>query len=207
MQIKRIKCPKCNVVLDVKNTKEQQVVRLHCPNCRTLLQVTFPPKEEPIEAPTFYARPKQPVDSGATQLGGYEDRGSRKGDVGCETQLGGEDANANRSSTSQKTATLVFEGRGYPLEEGRNVIGRQGSTSKATVQIPTQDHYMSRQHCIINITTLADGNKKAVISNFQNKNDTSINGHRIESGDAIILSDGNTITMGETTIIYTIKLC
>lgn len=205
MQIKRIKCPKCNVILDVKNEKELPVLRLHCPNCKTLLQVKFSPKEEPVEAPTYYARPKQPVDNGETQLGnGYSARSEQANAFSCETQLG--DGDSNNKSASQRTATLVFEGKGFPLEEGRNIIGRQATTSQATIQIPTRDHFMSRQHCVINITTLSDGRKKAVISNFQNKNDTSINGHKIGSGDAIILQDGNTITMGETTVTYNVTL-
>lgn len=206
MQIKRIKCPKCDIVLDVKNEKELPVLRLHCPNCKTLLQVKFPSKEEPVEAPTFFARPKRPVDNGETQLGGdYSARRQQSNDFSCETQLGGGSSGGTQASASQQVATLVYEGRGYPLAEGRNVVGRQGTTSKATVQIATNDHFMSRQHCIINVTTSADGRKKAVISNFQNKNDTSINGYKIGSGDAIILQDGNTITMGETTITYNLR--
>lgn len=186
MQIKRIKCPKCDIVLDVKNSKEQASVRLHCPNCRTLLQVSFPPEEEPVEAPTFYARPKQPVDNGATQLGGGPSGGTQ-------------------ASASQQIVSLVFEGRGYPLEEGRNIVGRKAKKPQANVQIPTDDLYMSRQHCVINVTTMDDGRKKAVLSNFQNKNDTLINGHQIGSGDAIILQNGNMIKMGETTVMFKVQ--
>ena len=89
----------------------------------------------------------------------------------------------------------------YP-EEGKNIVGRKGNTSKATVQIATDDHYMSRQHCAINVTTLPDGTIKAVLSNYQNKNCTKVEGQEIETGDAIRLSDGNQITMGHTTVIF-----
>ena len=206
MQIKRIKCPKCGIVLDVKNSKEQASVRLHCPNCRTLLQVSFPPEEEPVEAPTFYARPKQPVDNGATQLGGnYSAHRQQTNDSSCETQLGGGPSGGTQASASQQIVSLVFEGRGYPLEEGRNIVGRKAKKPQANVQIPTDDLYMSRQHCVINVTTMDDGRKKSVLSNFQNKNDTLINGHQIGSGDAIILQNGNMIKMGETTVMFKVQ--
>ncbi len=99
-------------------------------------------------------------------------------------------------------ASLVFGGVSYPLEEGQNIVGRKATTSTANVQIETADRYMSRQHCSITVTTLPDGKKKAVLSNYQNKNQTTIDGQSIETGDAIRLTDGNSITMGHTTITF-----
>ena len=61
---------------------------------------------------------------------------------------------------------------------------------------------MSRQHCIINVSTLSDGSKKAVLSNYQNKNSTTIDGQLIGKGDEIRLTDGNSITMGHTTVTF-----
>jgi len=188
MQTKRIKCPKCGVVLDVKNSKNEEVKQIICPSCKTLLQVKFQPQQEPMEAKTFYAPPKQPVaDNGATQLVG--------GSFGA-TQL----VMSPKNEVSK--ASLVFGGVSYPLEEGQNIIGRKASTSKATIQIETADRYMSRQHCSITVTTLPDGKKKAVLSNYQNKNQTTIDGQSIETGDAIRLTDGNSITMGHTTLTF-----
>ena len=188
MQTKRIKCPSCGVVLDVQNSKNELVKQITCPKCKAVLQVKFPPQQEPLEAKTYYAPPKQPVaDNGATQLAG-----SNYG----ATQLV---TDTPKISTSAK---LLYDGISYPLEEGQNIIGRKGNTSKATIQIATDDRYMSRQHCSINVTTLPDGTKKAVLSNYQNKNLTSIDGQPIETGDAIRLTDGNSITMGHTTITF-----
>ncbi len=96
----------------------------------------------------------------------------------------------------------MYGGACYPLEEGQNIVGRKGNTSKASVQIATDDRYMSRQHCSITVTTLPDGTKKAVLSNYMNKNLTSVNGQEIETGDAIRLTDGNSITMGHTTVTF-----
>ena len=179
MQVKRIQCPQCSVVLDVKNSKNETVKQIACPSCKAVLQVKFPAQQEPLTANTYYAPPqKSAADNGATQL----------------------------VSPTHKTnqAYLQYADHTYPLAEGQNIIGRKGSTSKATVQIDTDDRYMSRQHVSITVTTLPDGNVKAVLSNYQNKNLTIIDGQEIETGDAIRLADGNRIKMGHTTV--TIKL-
>lgn len=200
MQTKRIKCPSCQEILEVRNSKNEAVKLINCPKCKAVLQVKFPPQQAPLEAETYYA-PKKPVaDSGATQLAG--------GNNG-ETQLAGGSYGATQLATpKEKTqssrARLVFEDHPYFLEEGQNIIGRKGNTSKADVQISTDDRYMSRQHCSITITTLPDGTKKAVLSNYQNKNLTSVDSQEIEKGDAIRLINGNRITMGHTTVVFKI---
>jgi uncharacterized protein YbaR (Trm112 family) len=202
MQIKRIICPKCKAVLDVTNSKNETLKQITCPSCKTILQVKFQPQQEqpqqePIEAKTYYEPPKRSMaDSGATQLAG----------AGGETVLGGGLSGATQlympTQKTTSTAKLTFEGNDYPLEEGRNIVGRKGTTSKATVQIATEDRYMSRQHCSITVTTLPDGTKKAVLSNYQNKNLTSVDGQEIETGDEIRLTNGDRITMGHTTVVF-----
>ena len=187
MQTKRIQCPQCGVVLDVKNSKNEEVKQITCPQCKSVLQVKFTPQQAPIEAPTYYAPKKSSVDNGATQLAG--------GSYGA-TQL------VSSSPKKCQSAQLVYDGIGYDLEEGENIVGRKGTTSKATVQIATQDRYMSRQHCAIKVTTLSDGTKKAVLSNYQNKNLTTIDGQEIETGDEIRLTNGNQIKMGQTTVTF-----
>ena len=49
-----------------------------------------------------------------------------------------------------------------------------------------------------------DGDIKVVLGNYQNKNLTTVDGLPIETGDEIRLTDGNAITMGQTTV--TIKI-
>lgn len=188
MQTKRITCPNCKVVLDVKNSKNETVKQITCPSCQCVLNVKFPEQQEPFDAETYYAPPKQHIaDDGATQLAS-SDNGA--------TQLG------RPAAKHQKIAKLLFGGIYYQLEEGRNIVGRKGCTSTATVQIDTADRYMSRQHCEIIVTTMPDGNKKVVLRNYQNKNLTTIDGHAIDTGDEIRLTDNNSITMGRTTVTF-----
>ena len=179
MQTKRIQCPQCGVVLDVKNSKNETVKEITCPSCKSMLKVSFERVQEPLDARTYYA-PKGPVNESETILG---DRNTIK-------------------QNEKLSVSLVHEGKSYPLEEGRNIVGRKGNTSQATVQIATDDKYMSRQHISIDVTNMGDGMIKAVLSNYQNKNSTMIEGQPIETGDQIRLADGNTITMGKTTVTF-----
>lgn len=188
MQTKRITCPNCKVVLDVKNSKNETVKQITCPSCQCVLNVKFPEQQEPLDAETYYAPPKQHIaDDGATQLAS-SDNGA--------TQL------VRHATKQQKIAKLLFGGIYYKLEEGRNIVGRKGCTSTATVQIDSADRYMSRQHCEIIVTTMPDGNMKVVLHNYQNKNLTTIDGHAIDTGDEIRLTDNNSITMGRTTVTF-----
>ena len=178
-------------MLDVKNSKNETVKQIACPSCKIPLQVKFQPQreqQEPIEAKTFYATPKRvAAGSDETQLA--------KDCLGA-TQL------FSASQESSANAMLSCGGKDYYLEEGQNIVGRHGTTSQATVQIETADRYMSRQHCRINITKLPDGTIKAVLSNYRNKNLTTIDGQPVEIGDSIRLTDGNCITMGNTTVTF-----
>ena len=47
-----------------------------------------------------------------------------------------------------------------------------------------------------------EGKLKAVISNDRNKNITSINGVELPHDEAIVLSNGDRIVMGKTTVVY-----
>ena len=189
MQIKRIQCPKCGVVLEVKNSKNEELKLITCPQCKASLQVKFAPQQEPVDAHTYYAPPKNvALDNGATQLAG--------------AGFGATQLVTPKEKKASADARLIFEDQLYFLEEGQNIVGRKGNTSKATVQIATEDRYMSRQHCAIRVTTLPDGTKKAVLSNYQNKNLTSVDGQEIETGDEIRLTNGNRITMGHTTVVF-----
>ena len=41
MEIKRIKCPSCGVLLDVRNSQNEAVKVITCPQCKTQLRVMF----------------------------------------------------------------------------------------------------------------------------------------------------------------------
>lgn len=98
-------------------------------------------------------------------------------------------------------AMLTLGSQQYPLSIGRNIIGRKGQTSRATIQIATDDMYMSRQHCCITVTYSDTGQLIAKISNADNKNQTLINGRIL--GHEMSLPATCNITMGRTTLKFT----
>ena len=177
MQIKRIECPRCKVVLDVKQVDEQFERKILCPKCKTELLVKFSPNPSPMEAHTFCAKPKP-----------ASERPS------CETQL------FSAPQKQEKDVKLTYNGKDYELSEGRNIVGRSAQSSQADIQIEVDDMYMSRHHCIVSVTTLPNNTKKVVLNNYQNKNLTAVNGQQLQGDDVIRLSDGNIITMGKTNI-------
>ena len=105
-------------------------------------------------------------------------------------------------SRQQMKARLMLNGRQYFLSNGRNIVGRKGKTSQATVQIDVDDRYMSRQHCCITVVPQADGRLRAQVSNYNNKNKTAINGRVLEQNDHIWLPNVCDITMGHTTMKF-----
>ena len=189
MQIKRVKCPQCNVVLDVKNSKNEEVKQISCPSCNTLLQIRFAQQQGPVEAHTFLESPQN-------------DSHSDSGETILAAGASGTTELFKFEPQAYSHAELLFGAISYPLKEGQNIVGRKGNSSKATVQIDTADRYMSRQHIAIEVTKMPEGILKAVLSNYQNKNLTTIDGQPIETGDSIRLTDGNSITMGHTTVTF-----
>lgn len=119
-----------------------------------------------------------------------------------DTANSGEETQMMSSDVSGKPAHLVCDGVDYLLSEGINIVGRKSESSKATVQIVTDDRYMSRQHGSIKLSTMPDGTQKALISNAENKNRTFINGQELSGNHVLTLSDGDEIKMGHTTLIY-----
>lgn len=186
MEVKRIKCPNCGVVLDVRNSKNETVKIFTCPQCKATLKVQFC-QGKPLEAHTFIA--SRINTNGETQLGVPNKDSS-------ETRL------VSDSSAILKNALLKADAREYPLIIGMNIIGRKAASSSATVQIETSDRYMSRQHARIVVARMDDGRLKSVISNDRNRNMTTIDGQKLLQGDRIVLSDGDKIVMGKTTVIY-----
>ena len=199
MQIKRVKCPNCGVVLEVKNTQNETVKLINCPQCKVPLRVAFQP-QQPLDAETMLP-PKNPrqqptrgYDDGKTQLGG------RHSD---DTVLG-RGRNSEDTQVPQQ-AFLSFEGRLFVLMMGVNTVGRKASTSTASLQIPSSDPYMSRSHVQIKLSVLPNGKLKAVVSNDRNKNITTINGTELRPDEAIVLSNGDRIVMGKTTVVFQVK--
>lgn len=97
---------------------------------------------------------------------------------------------------------LLYKQKCYELKDGKNIIGRKATTSAASLQIETADRMMSRQHAMVEVSRTAKGTLHAVISNYQNKNATLVNGVPLQADDKIRLMNQYVVTLGETEMIY-----
>ena len=96
----------------------------------------------------------------------------------------------------------------YPLRLGKNTIGRKSVSKPCDVMIETQDRYMSRQHCVIEVVQNRRGQYDYVIYNINTANGTFINASvdkKLSDHDEIYLKDGHTIQMGHTKVVLKTK--
>ena len=168
METKRIKCPSCGVLLDVRNSQNEAVKMITCPQCKAQLRVMF----------------SQQHAATSQSLGETQYVGNSNGETQYVNRDNGETRYVGHSSSpSQSDETilagkkeevtpgyLLYGGQKYPLGFGNNVIGRKATTSQATVQIATDDRYMSRQHLAIQVNKVPTDKVRVVVSNYHNKN-------------------------------------
>lgn len=88
-----------------------------------------------------------------------------------------------------------------PLFEGENIVGRLVKGSKANAAIKTVDPSMDTTHCIITGTTKRDGSVKFVLRDAPSNTGTFLQNEILSDRDRVIISDGDIITLGATTII------
>lgn len=187
---KTVKCPYCKAILTVKNSKNVEIKIISCPKCGESLKVSFRKRKEPVEAPTYIPQRPKEVNNRETQAG----------------NTGSPYATKIRFRQKEKNnPRLLCNGQFYELESGENIIGRQTDDSLATIQINTNDLYMSRQHIKIIVNSQKDGVKNFVLGNYKNMNKTMVNGQVVEKEDLIRLSDGDVITIGHTEIQFKLK--
>ena len=176
MQTKTVKCPSCGVVLEVKNSKNEEVKIINCPQCGTALRVRFPQHaNEPLDAETHIAG---------------------KG-------WGGETMIANVKNTSGK-AFIICENQRYELSEGSQIVGRKASTSTADVQLDVADRYMSRLNAVVAVRN-TNGQLLVSIANYKNQNPIKVGAVQLLPDDELVLNDGDVFTMGKTTMTLKIE--
>ncbi|MBO5583965.1 MAG: DUF805 domain-containing protein [Prevotella sp.] len=124
------------------------------------------------------------------------------GSAGASAAADGDETVYKGSSSAATTMRLVYGGQTIPLFVGRNVVGRKADSSPASAQIPANDLYMSRQHCVIDVKMERDGSLSASLSNYKNKNRTAVQGRLVSGNGSVDLANGNQITLGHTSVIF-----
>ena len=178
MMVKRITCPKCQAVLDVKNPTGVAQKVIACPKCGAHLKVVF--RHEIEEAHTVMAGPEMSADAGSTMMAPVAPKHQCFGlRVGQEV---------------------------YRLSDGINTIGRRAASSLASVQISTTSHALSRNHAQIEVARYEGGVSRVRISNWQNKNITTVNGRQIGEDDVLLLKAGDHVVMGDVEMILVVDV-
>ena len=70
MEELRIKCPSCGAILDVRNSKDEDVKRIVCPNCHKHLAVTFREPQARLSVGMLcYGKASYPLKEGVQTIG------------------------------------------------------------------------------------------------------------------------------------------
>lgn len=182
MQEITIKCSKCGKILRLLDKPGIENSVFACPVCNVKQRVGACQR----------VVLKQSIASEETQYGFEQNAPMTDSD---ETQIIG-------MSKPAALACLVDSyGRNYQLVMGTNTIGRKSPKSTASLQITTDDQYMSRNHAVIEVKSI-NGQMMYSLRNGANKNPSYLNGSQVEDGDQFILNDGDKIKMGLTEIIF-----
>ena len=105
-----------------------------------------------------------------------------------------------------RPGVLVYGGCAYPLQPGRNVVGRRASSSSAGIMLPDESRYMSREHLTIEVESAPDGSFVHVLSLYKDfVQPTWVNSTPLMHGERITLRGGDKILIkpmgGEPIII------
>lgn len=175
---KTIYCPDCSAPFTVR--QERQPKTNKCSKCGST-NLTSRYSDTP-PAP----QQQGPDDGGDTSLGGDLDKMYRPGMLrlnGDEESWAGAD-------------------RDFTLVRGRNTLGRQSASSSSTIQFPTRDAFMSKNHAAVEVEMKRDATFEHILSDGGSTNGTFHNGNRLSPGDEIILVPGDTVRMGRTTFVF-----
>ena len=176
MQTKTVKCPSCGVVLEVRNSKNEEVKIINCPQCGMALRVRF------------HLHTDEVMDAETQIAGRSEDNETVIAEMGC----------------SAEKAFIVCEGIKYELQEGHNIVGRKARTSTADIQLAVSDRYMSRHNAIVSVGKTGD-KLLVTIKKHKNLNPIKVGDVVLLDGDELVLDDGDELTMGETKMTLKIE--
>lgn len=100
----------------------------------------------------------------------------------------------------QQVVLVDSYGKNYPLRIGENSIGRMDNASYASIQIPTDDLTMSRNHAVI-IVNNYNGQPMCTIQYIKNA-PIYKNGYVVQPGCSTTLSNGDAIRLGQTEFTF-----
>lgn len=90
------------------------------------------------------------------------------------------------------------------LAAGSHTLGRRSDRSRASVQLPVADMYMSKCHAAVDVSFSA-GMLRAIVSDAGSSNGTFVNEQRLAPGQRRQLVHGDRLRIGATTLVVSIS--
>lgn len=197
-------CPHCYREVRIRPTQPGQQT-FYCGVCGTPFSLmvdaeasTFMPKKRKAamgfilkptgaapgkpEAPVAPVKPEAPAESATVAIGGARPAQPGK-ETSAQLQWGG-----------------FFSKKRYTLWEGANIIGREDKKNPSDLEFP--DPEMSRRSVKITATPNGRGGHIFNITVLKALNPVKLNGQVLAIGVEVPLRNGNTITMGNTTMTF-----
>jgi len=184
-----VKCPKCAHQGNVADFKEIPMKSIRCPKCKTALKVSESIVNKEITCPKC----KHTITTG------YAD---------AQTELPVDLGNNSKLYQPGKLVLLTDDGdwlqeeKTMTLLRGVNTLGRKSPNSTSSVQLPTKDTYMSKNHAMIEVIMRPDAVFVHRLSDNGSTNRTFHNGDPLEPGEVINLMPGDTIRLGHTILKF-----
>ena len=88
-----------------------------------------------------------------------------------------------------------------PLYEGENVVGRLVKGTKANAAIKTVDPSVDTTHCMVTVKPLPGGKAKFTLRDAPSNTGTFLHNELLGVKERVIISDGDIVTIGATTMI------
>jgi len=174
-------CPACSFQGKISDFPAVNTKEVFCPSCNAPLQIAEDAAGN-ITCPVCKSKFSADVEHGGTAVNEDIARLYKVGKLQCLTD-----------------SAL------YELKRGPNSIGRQHGSSTATVQIATDDDFMSRNHANIEVVFNKDSTFSHILSDNKSLNRTFHNGKALEAGDRIYLKSGDKVRLGHTEFLFVVE--
>ena len=216
----------CNASFYFDEMKNQKAKKVMCPKCKTVQPlVTASAAQEEENSDADWLRRDEPKIESSPNIEKFEplpaqvevqeppqeeDWFNRKNKVAPSASTPPRNPKPTPTPQNTKIGWLVIhdeftETFTFDLKNGMNRIGMQSNstTRDVNIAIRTEDKYMSRQHCEIEVRWLHGKNRyEYILSDKGSSNGTFVNaGRRLSHTDEVSLTDGDTLQIGRTKVV------
>lgn len=118
-----------------------------------------------------------------------------------------------KKNTQETIAWLVVHDENtdkqvFNLKAGKYIVGRYNQSKPCDVMIKCNDHYMSRNHCVLEVRASGSGIAEVLLTDNKSTNGTWLNAKELvalKEGEIIFLEDDDMLQLGMTKVIVKLK--